>query len=433
MMRSLLLLLALPSVALADAPRHLSLDEALRLARERQPQLRQARAQSDAADARLIQARAPLLPQLSGNASYQRTTANFVARPGTVPRATMEPRPPSFDTVDFFNFGLTLSQSIYDSGQTIGRFQAARATAEAQRQTEKATLLQVLTAVRTAYFNARAAKALVQVAHETLANQERHLRQIQGFVEVGTRPEIDLAQVRLDRANAQVQVINAENAYDVARAQLNQAIGVEGATDYEVGDEAMGPVAGEEQPAEALLEEALKARPEFAALVQQVRAQEATVRAARSGYAPGLSASTSITEAGTDLTDLRWNWNFGLTLNWQLFQGGQTWGQIKEAQAALRVLGGQQALLRQQVRLEIEQARVAVRAARATLEASGEALTNARQRLRLAEGRYQAGVGHIIELGDAQLALTAAAAQRVQAEYQLSAARAQLLRALGRM
>jgi outer membrane protein len=57
---------------------------------------------------------------------------------------------------------------------------------------------------------------------------------------------------------------------------------------------------------------------------------------------------------------------------------------------------------------------------------------NARERLRLAEGRYQAGAGSLLELSDAQVALTAAAAQQVRAEYELAAARAALLRALGR-
>ncbi len=57
---------------------------------------------------------------------------------------------------------------------------------------------------------------------------------------------------------------------------------------------------------------------------------------------------------------------------------------------------------------------------------------NARLRLKLAEGRYEAGVGSAIELGDAQVALTHAGAQRVQAQFNLSTARAQLLAALGR-
>ena len=88
--------------------------------------------------------------------------------------------------------------------------------------------------------------------------------------------------------------------------------------------------------------------------------------------------------------------------------------------------------MRQQVRLGVEQARLAVRAAKAALGAAVEAEVNAREQLRLAEGRYAAGVGSIIELGDAQVAETTAAAQRVQADYNVSTARAQLLNALGR-
>jgi outer membrane protein len=53
-------------------------------------------------------------------------------------------------------------------------------------------------------------------------------------------------------------------------------------------------------------------------------------------------------------------------------------------------------------------------------------------RLTLAEGRYQAGVGNVIELGDSQVALTTAAAQEVQAIFNLATARAKLLQALGR-
>ena len=88
--------------------------------------------------------------------------------------------------------------------------------------------------------------------------------------------------------------------------------------------------------------------------------------------------------------------------------------------------------LRQSIRLELEQARLAVRAARAALEASGEALVNTRERLRLADARYTAGLGSGIELNDAQVAVTNAAAQEVKARFTLAAARAQLAKALGR-
>ena len=64
--------------------------------------------------------------------------------------------------------------------------------------------------------------------------------------------------------------------------------------------------------------------------------------------------------------------------------------------------------------------------------AAHEAAANARVRLTLAEGRYQAGVGNVIELGDSQVAMTTAAAQEVQAIFQLATARARLLQALGK-
>jgi outer membrane protein len=88
--------------------------------------------------------------------------------------------------------------------------------------------------------------------------------------------------------------------------------------------------------------------------------------------------------------------------------------------------------MRQQVQSDVDGARLAVRAAKESLSASREALMNARERLRLAEERYQVGAGGVIELGDAQVALTQTAAQAVQADDRLATARAQLLRAVGR-
>src|SRR5581483_4652835 len=337
-----------------------------------------------------------------------------------------------FDTFNFFNFGLTANQLLYDFGQTTGRWRAARASAEAEAETERATRLQVDLIVRTTYFNARAAKALVQVARESLANQDRHFEQIEAFVQVGTRPEIDVVQARTDRANTRVQLINAENGYETAKAELNQAMGIEGSTRYDVVDETLPPVDDEELDLDQLLEEALAARPELAALSSQVRAQEFILRSVEGAYLPSLSLSTGLTKGGSELGNLAWNWDGGVLLSWPLFQGGLTRAQGREARANVTGIRAQADLVRQQVRLEVDEARLTVRAAKAAIGAADEALLNGRERLRLAEKRYETGVGNIIELEDAQLALSNAKAQKVQAEYNLAAARARLLKALGR-
>lgn len=417
---------------LSAAAAPITLEQALESARAHQPQLRQARAGADAAAARARAAKAGLLPQLSATAGYQRTTANLTARPGTVPIGAAAQRGSTFDTFNYFSSGVTLSQLLYDFGQSTGRYDAAQAQAQAQADAERAARLQIELNVRAAFFDARAGKALVQVAREALSNQRSHLAQIEAFVQVGTRPDIDLAQARSDAASAQVQLISAENGYDVSRATLNQAMGIEGSLDYQVADQVLLPLSGEGSPIEPLIDEALKARPEIASLLQQVRAQQLTVRSIEGAYGPTLGAAVGFTQGGTALDQLGWNLSAGLTLTWQIYQGGLTAAQVREAEANLAQVAAQLDLVRQQLRVEVEQARLAVRAAKASLGAAQDALANARERLRLAEGRYETGIGSVIELGDAQVALTTSAVQAVQADQKLSTARAQLLKALGR-
>lgn len=423
------------AAALLAAPRVLTLREALESARSNQPQLRQARAQTEAASARARESLSPMLPQLSATAGYQRTTANTIPRPGapvtqTVGGVAGPSR--SWTTYNSLSDTVTASQLLFDFGASPNRYQASKAAADAQAAQERATALQVDFTVRQTFFDARANRSLVDVAREALANQQAHLRQTQGFVQAGTRPEIDLVQARTDTANAQVQLINAENAYETSKVALNAAMGAPGPTDYDVGNEAMQEIAGEDVGSEPLLQEALKTRPEVQSIEDLVRADELTVRALQGNYWPTISAGAGLTQGGQRLTDLGWNVQVGVNLSWNIFQGGLTRAQVSEATANLVSEIAQLDLLKQQLRSDVDAARLAVRAAKASLSATSEALVNARERLRLAQQRYAVGVGSAIELGDAQVALTQAAAQAVQSDDRLATARAQLLRALGR-
>ena len=431
----------LASPANGQQSRVLTFDEALRTARANHPQLQVAHAQSEAADARAYESRAALLPQVTGTASYQRTTNNVPSggNPATINTATgtntsvgtIGANQGSFNTINYLRAGLTASQLIYDFGQTTGKWSAAKTTARSQLDSEVRTVQQVSYNVRAAYYNAAASFALVKVAQDGLTNQEAHLAQAQGFVQAGTQPEIALAQALTNRSTARVQLITAQNAYDVAKAQLNQTMGIDGPIDYQVEAPVVEPVAGEDKGMDELLSLAIKARPDLQSLADQIRAQEYTIGATKGGYYPALSASTALTDAGPATDNLAWNWYGLLSLSWPIFGGGITNQQVREARATANVLRGQFEIQRQQIRLDLEQARLAVAAAKASEDATHDAVVNAREQLRLAEGRYQAGVGNMIELGDAQVAMTTAAAQEVQAHFSLATARAQLLLALG--
>jgi len=424
-------LVVLSPVAARAQRRSISLADALANGDANVPSLRQVRAETSSSAAQADIARAPLLPQLNATALYQRATSNFVPRPSSVPNNINTTGASSGATSNFFNFGLNLSQTLFDA-PSFARWRAALASVGAQQATTDTVRLDIAYNVRVAFFNARATHALVAVAKETLENQRRHLEQVRGFVEVGTRPEIDLAQSRTDVANAQVALITSENNYEAAKAQLNLAMGIEADTDYEVGEGVAESIDLEDARIDEQVQAAAKTRPELAAFEERLRAQALALTATRWGYAPTLSASTSLTDAGVAISNLAWNWNFQAQLGWNLFGGLITHSQVRQAQAQLQVITAQRDAQRQQVRLELERARLAVRAAKATLVASAEALQNARLREQLAEGRYQAGVGNALEISDAVLALASAGAQRVQADFNVASARAQLLRALGR-
>ncbi|HEX3902786.1 MAG TPA: TolC family protein [Polyangia bacterium] len=422
--------------------RTVTLEEAEHAAAADRPDIHLADANVAAGIARNDEARAPLLPQVKIEGLYERTTGNRQQKPGHTNNYGN-----TFDTFNWFDNQISASQMIWDFGQTPNRWRAARTRAVALGDSARSTRLEALADVRTAYFRASAQKSLVGVARQTLGNRQRHLEQIRGFVHAGTRPDIDLAQAVADEANARVQVIRAENGYAVARAQLNQAMGTTGDTDFDVADETFPPQPGEGSPLGSLIDDAIRARPDLAATEAQIRAQELTLRATRDGYWPTLNLVAGAESAGQSFSKshtldnfgqvvpyggMAWNLFGGVNLIWPIFQGLLTRSQAREADAVLDGLRAQHDALVQQVWVAVEQAALVVGAAREALVASGEALAGARARLRMADGRYSAGVGSIIELSDAELAAELAGAQEVGAQYDLATARAALCLALGR-
>lgn len=409
--------------------RVVTLSQALESALSRQPRLTAAQASTYAAMAQANQVLAAKRPQVTTSLGYSRSTANGTTTVGNYTVTSNQT-----DTYDKYSYSLTGSYLLYDFGQTEKKYQAALSGVDAQKENEKAVALGLTLSVRSAYYSARASKTMVSVAKQALENQLKHLKQIQSYVEVGMRAPIDLYQARTGVANARLDLISAQNDYATAKASLNQAMGVDDSADYDVTDETEPAVVGEDAGIDVLLEEALKARPEFAALSAQVRAKKLSLEAISKEYLPYVGLSAGFTgSAGSDISESAWNGSAGVTASWDLYSGGLTRAQEAEAYANLKNLAAQEDSLRQEVRLELEKARLAVRAAKASIAATAEAVAAARETLRLAEGRYTAGVGNVLELSDAQLTLTRAEASEVSAQYNLSQARSSLLKALGRM
>ncbi len=424
--------LALLAASTTLVPAVLTLETAESLALANHPQLAGSAAQAEAAGARVGEAKAGWWPQVSLTSSYQNTTANFVPRPGANPSSTLTSLPsPSFKTYSYWNNTLSASQLLWDFGQIHARIDAAEQNSDAASANLRAQRVAILAGVRAAFVAARGQRELVGVADKTLENMQKHEAQTAGFVTMSTRPPIDLVQAKYNVANARVAFVAAQSDAEVARAVLVQAMGVDEEAAFDVGDPMVQAMEGEDATLDSLLARARETRRDLATLHALTEAQHAVIRGVDDSRWPVLTATTNASLGGLSLADLGPNWNIGAQLSWPLFQGFITAATLREANAVLVQSEATSQLLERQIRRELRQAQTTVRSTKATVEATREADALAQERLNLADRRYAAGVGTMLEFADAQLAASSAAAQVVRAQCNLALARLELKRSLG--
>jgi len=170
-------------------------------------------------------------------------------------------------------------------------------------------------------------------------------------------------------------------------------------------------------------------RPEYKQAKLRVDAAEATVKLQVRNFYPDITGNASV---GRQTTDFREIWELGVALNWNIFDGGHKIARYREAQASLQSAQAQMRSEELTIAQDVEQAYLNVGAADEQIQAARAAVAAADESFRLAQGRFDAGVGTILELTDAQLALTQAQSTEAQALANFHIAIATLERALGR-
>ncbi len=416
--RSVLLVLAL-AVPAAAQPRQeaLSLPRAIEIAMQQQPTLRGTQASIEAARGRVDQARVARRPTLSIDASVGAGSSN-----GSF-----------FDPAIRTGVGASANLRIYDFGLTSANIRAAEASADAVAATIGTTSLDIESTVSITFLEAVARQRLISVFEETVKNENLHVDQARRFVAAQAKDPIEVVQAQARAANARSSLAQAQSSAAVALANLRSAIGWGDPQVTFVVDQSW-PTPPTEEPAslEALVAVARKERPELVQLDKQVLASEANLNAAEALRRPVLSAQARTGwDLGTGAWDAEPNWNAGLVLSWQIFDGGASKASQRIARANVAGVIANRDILLISLTSQLDATRARIVANRANVIASTEAVTAARAQLRLADARYAQGLGSQIELGDAQTAVTTAEGNLIQAEWQLADAWVQLRRALG--
>jgi outer membrane protein len=409
--------------------RELTIEEAVNIGMENAPKIVARIGDYVAAQQRVNQALAPLLPQLTGSGNYGR-----LRRVSTITGGA--------DQADFGSASVTASQLLFDFGRTWAAKDVAKSSAEALKEVLETQKLDISQLVKTQYYTLLLSKRLVEVNVTALERAEVNLRSAQGFFQVGTQPKSFVTRAEVDVANGRVNVIRAQNAVSLTRVALNTAMGIAVNAPTEVKD----LLAYQQFPMnrDALVGEAIKNRPEYRQVKAQAEAADASVRQTFRDFFPNLFGSGTYGVVGVTGTsafnsrsssgfvDSGNEWNVGLTLSWSIFDGGGKVARYKEAKANLEASQARVRDAELQVWQSVEQSYLNLGEAEERIGAAGKAVESAEENYQLARGRFDAGVANIIELTDAQLALTQAQSTEAQAlsDYRISIAN--LERALGR-
>ena len=403
----------------------ISLDEAVSIALTAQPQIQARLYDYAAARFRVDQAFAPLLPQLSSTLSAQWSSSTVLSTSPTTGATVPVGVSRSFE--DTFLGQVALSQLLFDFGKTVASVDATRKLAEVARYDIELQRQLVVLSVKEAYINTLFAQRLIKVQRQALERAELNLKSVRGFYDVGTRPKSDVVRAEVDVANARVDNIRADNAERVARVALNTAMGVSATTQFTLADDLVYVKVTESTG--NLVADALKNRPEYEQAKLRVASAESLLKRTFRDFFPDVVGTGSV---GGVRTDLNLSWSAGISLNWSIFDGGNRLSRYREAKANLDASYERVKATELDISREVEQARSTVIESDERILAAQAAVASAQENFRLVQGRFDAGVGTILDLTDAQLALTQAQNTEAQALADFRIALARLDRALGR-
>ena len=397
----------------------LKLERCVAISLEHLPAFLAARSTAQAVESLVREAESAYYPQLSWDSSFGRTQVG--------PRTSLGIETPAV-TFNSYSTAVSLSQYIFDFGRTPAQVRVQKLTHRASTSDVETAAQQAVFGVKQSYYGVLQAERNQGVAEEAVRQYQAHLDQAQGQYEVGLAPKYDVSKAAVDLGNAKVNLIKARNAVKLAKATLNNAMGVAGTVDYEIEDTLIFEAS--KITLEAALAQAYENRPDLASVEARRRAAEASITLARTGFYPSLAGSASYDYAGNRFPLAR-GWSLGLSLSVPLFNGFQTTAQVAAAKANLDVLRADEEGQRQTIRLAVEQAYWNLNQAEEVVPVAELNVTAAQENFDIANGSYQEGVGDPIQVADAAVALITAKLAYIQALVDCEVSRASLDLAMG--
>ena len=293
------------------------------------------------------------------------------------------------------------------------------------------TKQQIKLTTTTDYYRILQCRNLVGVNKESVEQLQAHLNTVNAKYSAGTVAKSDVLRSQVELADAQQNLVNAENNYDLSMSTLNNVIGLPINTKLNIQDE-LG-YTKYEYDFDECVNIAMQNRPDGVAAAKAVEQAQAQLDAAKAGNLPTVAAYAGYTIDGNDAfgDDAAQKSELGLQASWNIFDSNVTKAQVRQAEAALAKAQEASEYTKEGIQLEVHQAYLSLLAAEKNIGTTSVAVERAAEDYKIAQVQYSAGVGTNIDVMDARVALTTARTNYVQALYDYNVSKAQLDKAMG--
>lgn len=411
----------------------LSLDDCIGIALENNPEIGIAEEGYRRAQSTLLLNYGGLLPRLSADFS----TGHRFYGPSSV-QFDAQGRPVVQDGFDYEDYSFRISSDIvlFDGGGTINQIRSAMSGRDASKEDLRYNKDLITARVIRAYYDLVRSTMLQRVQEEALDQAKKSLERTEALLEVGSATRADVLKARVLHSNTRLNMIKARNAVVLAREDLVSLLSVTESGTFDV-DTSM-TITYNDPDIDAEIRFALENRPDLKSLQYGIKSASAGVAAAKSGWLPTVGASFGFGWNDREMADNlnffkeEYMWSVIGYVSFNLFDRFATSANVRSAKADQRIA---QYSLKNAKLLAIREIKSLVfmlRESRERISVATETVEQAMEDVRLADERYRVGAGTMLETIDAQVALTQAKADVIDAKCDYLIAVADIARATGR-
>ena len=403
--------------AQAQQPQVITFDEAIRIALDRNIQVKQSGNNIELSARQVFQRRMNFLPSFSMSTNGSRGSGFAQDQAGRNIQFTSQN----------LNGSLSGQINLFDGFANIAALQQSKYNLQASELTYDQTRETVAFDVASNFLLYVNAGQLVVIQQENLEAQRQLLAQIEEFVNVGSRPISDLYQQQAATAQSELDVLNAERDTELNKARLIQGLQLDPRGEYEFVAPRYEdvPVIPQDYNLQELFDIAFQSRDDLAAQEARILAAQQGVRLAKSVFWPRVDLggsyrsnySPDIDRSFFDQVDGNRGNSLGFNISYSIFDGFSRSTQVQQAEVQYRNTMLEMESLKQNAALQVRQGYLEYETARKSLEVSETQVLAAERALDASQNRYNVGAGTLVELTQARAQYVTAVSNRVQAQY----------------